>query len=174
VLHSIYGSWAGTLVSVLVMWTAFASVFSLLTGYSRIPFAAARDGNFHPAFAVLDGRGNFPARSVLLLGGIACLLCLLDLKDLISALVVIRVLLLFALQAIGVVLWRIRRPGAERPFRMWLYPLPVVVAMAGFVLVLYDKRGLTLRAGLFAACGALLYLWRARRRGEWPFRAGNV
>jgi amino acid transporter len=170
VLQTVYGTWAGKVVSVLVMWTAFASVFSLLAGYSRIPFAAARDGNFHPAFAVVDARQHFPARSVLLLGGLACLLCLVDLRDLISALVVIRVLLMFVLQAVGAVLWRVREPQAERPFRMWLYPLPVIVALAGFLLVLYDKRGLTLRAGIFICAGVLLYLSRARRRSEWPFR----
>jgi basic amino acid/polyamine antiporter, APA family len=173
IAQSAYGGWAGRVVSVLVIWTAFASVFSLLAGYSRIPFAAARDGNFHRAFAVMDARGHFPARSVLLLGGLACVLCLVDLKDLISALVVIRVLLLFVLQAIGVVLWRVREPEAERPFRMWLYPLPVIIAMAGFLLVLYDKRTLTMRAGLFTCVGGLVYLWRARQRQEWPFRRGT-
>src|SRR5437016_3387039 len=33
-------------VSVLILWTAFASIFSLMLGYSRILYAAARDQNF--------------------------------------------------------------------------------------------------------------------------------
>jgi hypothetical protein len=56
---------------------------------------------------------------------------------------------------------------------MWLYPLPVIIAMAGFLLVLYDKRTLTMRAGLFTCVGGLVYLWRARQRQEWPFRRGT-
>lgn len=163
-LEAVYGSWAGKLVSVLVIWTAFASVFSLLAGYSRIPFAAARDGNFFRPLAKLHPKLHFPARSVLLLGALAALLCFVQLRDLISALVVIRVMLLFLLQAIGVVLWRRRDPAAPRPFRMWLYPLPVLISVAGFLYVLYDKRGLFWRGLVFAAFGIAIYLIRQSRR----------
>ncbi len=135
----VYGRWAGTLVALLVIWTAFASVFSLLAGYSRIPFAAARDGNFFAIFQRVHPRDHFPTTSVLLLGGLACLFCVFQLRDLVSALVVIRILLLFLLQAVGAVLWRITNPAQPRPFRMWLYPLPVLITVAGFALVLLDK-----------------------------------
>src|SRR5213082_1981609 len=37
-MQRLYGNWAGYLVTVLIIWTAFASVFSLLLGYSRIPY----------------------------------------------------------------------------------------------------------------------------------------
>lgn len=161
-LQRVYGTWAGKVVSGLVMWTAFASVFSLLAGYSRIPFAAARDGNFFRGLAKLHARELFPARSVLLLGALAVLLCFVQLKDLISGLVVLRVTLLFFLQAVGVMLWRFRAPGAQRPFRMWLYPLPVLISLAGFSLVLWDKRVLFGRAIVFGAAGILIYFVRQR------------
>ncbi len=132
----VYGRWAGTLVALLVIWTAFASVFSLLAGYSRIPFAAARDGNFFAIFQRVHPRDHFPTASVLLLGGLACLFCVFQLRDLCHALVVIRILLLFLLQAVGAVVWRITNPAQPRPFRMWLYPLPVLITVAGFALVL--------------------------------------
>lgn len=163
-LEAVYGSWAGKLVSALVMWTAFASVFSLLAGYSRIPFAAARDGNFFRGLAKLHPRLRFPARSILLLGVLATLLCFVQLRDLISALVVIRVMLLFLMQAIGVMLWRSREPAVPRPFRMWLYPLPILISVAGFLYVLYDKRGLFWRGLVFAAVGVAIYGFRALRR----------
>lgn len=169
----IYGSWGGTLVSLLVIWTAFASVFSLLAGYSRIPFAAARDGNFFSVFQKVHPQQKFPTNSVLLLGGLASLFCLFQLKDLVSALVVIRIMLLFLVQAIGAAIWRVTNPGQPRPFRMWLYPLPVLVTVAGFALVLYDKRALVARGLLFAALGLVIYLARSARSREWPFARTN-
>jgi basic amino acid/polyamine antiporter, APA family len=167
----IYGSWGGTLVSILVIWTAFASVFSLLAGYSRIPFAAARDGNFFSFFQRIHPQHKFPVVSVVVLGGLAALLCVFQLKDLVSGLVVIRITLLFALQAVGAAVWRITNPGRPRPFRMWLYPLPIVITLAGFALVLYDKRALFYRGLLFAAVGIAFYLFRSAKRRDWPFRS---
>lgn len=165
----IYGNRAGTLVSILVMWTAFASVFSLLAGYSRIPFAAARDGNFFSVFNKIHPQQKFPTHSVLLLGGLACLFCLFQLKDLVSGLVVIRIMLLFLVQAVGAVVWRIAKPEQPRPFRMWLYPLPVLITVAGFSLVLYDKRELFAHGLLFAALGIAIYLIRSAKTRTWPF-----
>jgi basic amino acid/polyamine antiporter, APA family len=165
----VYGQWGGTLVSLLVIWTAFASVFSLLAGYSRIPFAAARDGNFFSIFQKVHPEQKFPTYSVLLLGGLASLFCVFQLKDLVAGLVVIRILLLFLVQAIGAAIWRITNPSQPRPFRMWLYPLPVVVMLAGFALVLYDKRALVARGLLLAGLGLVIYLVRSARTRQWPF-----
>jgi amino acid transporter len=164
-----YGNWGGSLVSGLVIWTAFASVFSLLAGYSRIPFAAARDGNFFSIFQKVHPEQKFPTNSVLLLGGLAALFCLFQLRDLVSALVVIRIMLLFLVQAIGAAVWRITNRTHPRPFRMWLYPLPVLFTVAGFALVLYDKRPLFARGLLFAGLGIIIYLARSAKRREWPF-----
>ena len=169
--QAVYGSWAGIVVSVLVIWTAFASVFSLLAGYSRIPFAAARDGNFFRIFETVDEKGNFPKYSVLLLGGLAAVLSIFQLKDLLGALVIIRILLLFLVQAAGAALWRFRDPAYPRPFRMWLFPLPVLITVAGFLLVLHDREALLARAAVFTAIGVAIFLARAWRSREWPFRS---
>jgi amino acid transporter len=152
-----FGHQAGTLMSALIIWTAFASIFALLAGYSRVPFAAARDGNFFAFFGSVHRKDYFPGRSVLLLGGLASVFCIFQLKGLLSALVAIRVLLLFLVQAIGAVVWRISNPNRPRPFRMWLYPIPVLVTIIGFSLVLYDKKALLLRAVLFATIGLTFY-----------------
>jgi len=164
----VYGHWAGALVSLLVIWTAFASVFSLLAGYSRVLFAAARDGNFFSVFQRVHPVQKFPTASVLLLGGLSCFFCFFQLMDLVSALVVIRLLLVFLLQAAGAALWRVTNPDHPRPFRMWLYPLPVLITVAGFALVLYDKRALAARGMLFAALGITIYMVRSAKRREWP------
>jgi amino acid transporter len=169
-MQRVYGAhWAGAAVAVLVMWTALASVFSLMAGYSRIPYAAARDGNFFRALDHLHPRGQFPDRSVLLMGALCLCFCLLRLQELIAALVVLRVTLQFLLQAIGVIVLRARRPDLPRPFRMWLYPLPALIAIAGFVGVLASKHQLFARALVFALIGVAIYLLMAARRRQWPF-----
>jgi amino acid transporter len=108
-MQRIYGNWAGRLVAGLIMWTAFASVFSLLLGYSRVPYAAALDGNYFRSFAKVHSIHRFPTVSLLALGGVAMLFCFLRLADVIAALVVIRILLQFIVQAVGVMVLRKRR-----------------------------------------------------------------
>src|SRR5438270_9136175 len=125
-MERIYGPWAANLVTILVMWTAFASVFSLMLGYSRVPYAAALDGNYFKVFSRIHPVYRFPHISLLALGGAVLLFCFFFLVDVISALVVIRILLQFFLQAIGFIVLRIRRPAVLRPFRRWLYPLPTL------------------------------------------------
>jgi amino acid transporter len=153
----------GLVAAVLVMVTAFASVFSLLLGYSRIPFAAARDGNFPAVFGRLHPTGGFPYVSLLALAGAACLFCFFSLGDVIAALVVLRIVLQFGLQHIGVMVLRARRPEMRRPFKVWLYPLPPLVALVGFGYIVVSRvnfgRELVL-AGVVTVVGTGVFLVR--------------
>src|ERR1700678_298718 len=132
-MQRIYGPWAARLVTGLVIVAAFASVFSLMLGYSRVPYAAALDGNYFRAFAKVHPVYRFPYVSLLALGAVAAAFCFLRLRDAIAALVVIRLILQFLVQAVGLIVLRITRPELPRPFRMWLYPLPALMAIAGFL-----------------------------------------
>ena len=171
-MERIYGSWAANLATAMVMWTAFASVFSLMLGYSRVPYAAALDGNYFRAFARVHQEHRFPYVSLLWLGGVALLFCCFSLADVIAALVVVRILLQFLIQAIGLIVLRVRRPDLPRPFRMWLYPLPALAACVGFIYVLFARTN-SLQQIRYAAVilftGILIYLVRSWRNGEWPF-----
>jgi basic amino acid/polyamine antiporter, APA family len=176
-MNRVYGPWAANLVTGLVVWTAFASVFSLLLGYSRVPYAAALDGNYFRAFARVHPQHLFPHVSLLALGGVALLFCFFSLADVIAALVVIRIMLQFLVQAIGVIVLRIRRPDLARPFRMWLFPLPALIAIAGFLFILI-KRQNALREIRYAAAilflGLIIYMLRAWRSRKWPFGEGTL
>ena len=171
-MQQIYGGWAGKLVTLLIMWTAFGSIFSLLLGYSRVPYAAALDGNYFAVFARLHPRYKFPHISLLVLGAVATAFCFLQLTEVIAALVVIRILLQFLLQQVGLLILRARHPEMPRPFRMWLYPLPALCAIAGFIYMLISRPNF-LREIRYAivvlVLGLILYFLRAIRRGEWPF-----
>ena len=147
------------------MITAFASIFSLLLGYSRIPFAAARDGNFFRRFGQLHRTLAFPRVSLLYLGGVAILFCFLSLGQVIAALVVLRIVVQFLMQHIGVMVLRRTQPQMRRPFRIWLYPLPPLVALVGFTYILFGRpnfqRELLMAVGV-VALGATAYLVRER------------
>jgi len=158
-----WGMGLGRVAAVLVMVTAFASVFSLLLGYSRIPFAAARDGNFPAVFGRLHPRRGFPYVALLFLAGMACLFCFFSLADVIAALVVLRILLQFGLQHVGVMVLRVRRPEMVRPFRIWLYPVPPLLALVGFGYIVASRpnfrRELVL-AAFVAVIGSIIFLGR--------------
>jgi amino acid transporter len=164
IAQSAFGQWAGRVMAALIMWTAFSSVFSLLLGYSRVPFAAARDGNYFRWLDAVHPKHGIPHRSLVALGAVA-----------ITMLVVTRILLQFFLQQVGVMVLRVQRPELVRPFRIPLYPLPPLAAIAGFVFILLNRpnalRGMAVAAGI-GVSGTLIYLIRARRLGEWPFGAG--
>ena len=168
-MHRVYGPTAAAIATILIMWTAFASVFSLLLGYSRVPFAAAQDGNYFQSFSAVHPRFHIPHVSLLALGGVAALACFLKLQDVIAALVVIRITLQFLFQSVGVIILRIRRPDMPRPFRMWLFPLPALLATVGFIFVLRDRAKELRYAVAILIVGVIIYLVRAARRREWPF-----
>lgn len=175
-MQRIYGTHAGQIVAVLIIWTAFASIFSVLLGVSRIPYAAALDGNFFQVFGRLNPRGNFPSAALLCMGALTCVLCMFRLTDLVAALVVIRIMMQFILQAIGVMVFRKRQPTRERPFRMWLYPLPALLALTGFIYILISRKNFereVIFATILIVMGTVAYLIRARTRSEWPFVANS-
>lgn len=179
-MEHIYGMWAGSLVTILIMVVAFASVFSLLLGYSRVPYAAAMDGNYFKSFGKLHPKGNFPYVSMLWLGGVAALCCFFSLIEVIAALVVIRISLQFLLQAVGLIVLRVRRPDLPRPFKMWCYPIPAILAIVGFIYVVFARTGSLVQlryAAALLASGLVLFLmrwWARRRRAATGGRGGDV
>ena len=174
-IEKLQGRGAGEVMTLLMVWIGFASVFSLMLGYSRIPYAAAVDGNFFRVFARLHPKGDFPHVSLVTLGVIASVFSLLRLPDVIGSLVATRVLLQYLPQAVGFFRLRSRAPHLARPFRMWLYPLPGIVSILGWLYVLGTSaaKALVFASVIFLA-GTVVYLLRARARVEWPFRAGSL
>ena len=165
-MQRIWGVWVARVITVLMIWTAFASVFSLVLGYSRVPYAAALEGNYFKAFAKVHPKHGFPHVSLLTLGGVAMCFCLFRLADVVTALVVIRVMVQFLAQTIGIIVLRSRRPELPRPFRMWLYPVPAVLAFLGFVylLIMRPKSIESIRVAIaLILVGTILFAVRQSR-----------
>lgn len=171
-MEIIYGPWAAQVMTVLILGASFASIFALLLGYSRIPYAAARDGRFFGVFARLHPTKRFPHVSLLTLGLSSTFFCFfLGLQDIIEYLIVIQIVIYAIGQVVGVTLIRRFRPEVKRPFQMWLYPLPSIAAGLLWTLVLVSNGWHKVFWGFVVLFGGIaLYLLRARWAGEWPFR----
>jgi amino acid transporter len=169
-VERLYGHHAAQAATWMVLWIALASVFSVLLGYSRVPYSAALDGNFFPVFGRLHPTKHFPHVSLLVLGGLAFLFSVtLKLETAIAGILAMRLLVQFIGQAVGVILLRRRWGSARLPFKMWLYPLPAVLTMLGWAW-LFWQTGPARKWGVAEiALGALAFLIRAREMRQWPF-----
>src|SRR3954454_1505946 len=169
-MQKLYGGAVATIFTLLVLWTAFGSVFALLLGYSRIPFAAAESGYFFRVFGRLHPTKDFPYVSLLVLGAISIVAGFFSLGTVIDALIVTRILVQFMGQVFGLILLRRRAPTMPRPYRMWLYPVPALVALLGwiFVFATTDPRVILFGLGVLAL-GCVAFLIWSRNTRRWPF-----
>jgi len=160
---------AATVMTWLILVTIFAAIFAAMCATARIPYAAAVDGHFFAAFGRLHPSGRFPSFSVAFIGVTSALASLLELDALITALMAIYVVI-GALPIIGAVTALRRRTDVARPFSMWGYPLPSLVAAAGWIAILVTSGIWYVLAGVsLLVVGVGSYLWRANRAGEWPY-----
>lgn len=175
-MERIYGKAAATIATILVLWIAFASLFAVMLGYSRVPYAAAVDGNFFPFFARLHPEKNFPHASLLFLGGLAFVFSLLfRLSDVISAILAMRILVQFVGQAIGVVFFRKKRGRGNLPFQMWWYPLPVILSILAWLFVfLSTGLRLALSGLLMIGLGVVVFILLSVFSTRWKQAASST
>ncbi len=169
-MEKTYGHRVAALFTAMILWTAFGSVFALLLGYSRIPYAAAVDGYFFKVFGRLPPPKGFPHVSLLVIGIVSILCSFVSLGLVIDALITTRILVQFIGQIGAVALLRKRSPEASRPYKMWLYPLPSLVALAGWIFVFATSEPLVILFGLgtllLGGLGFVAWSWHVR---SWPF-----
>lgn len=175
-VETLYGSGAARFATLLVLVVAFSSLFAVLLGYSRVPYAAAVDGQFFSAFAKLHPTRQFPYVSLLFLGGLAFVFSLLfKLSNVITAILAMRVVVQFIGQAVGLLLLHGRRtqaglPAVKFPFRMPLYPLPALLAIVIWGYIFYSTGRNYMLSGLaVTAIGTVAYFVSAKVKAWWPF-----
>jgi amino acid transporter len=164
------GHRAAQVLTVLILGSCFASIFSGLLGYSRIPYGAACAGHFFSAVGRVHPVHHIPHVSLFLVGGLTLAWSFFDFGSVVSALITTRLLVQFVAQITGLMLLRRARPHGPWPFRMWLYPLPCALALAGWLYVFGTSGSFfiavsvaTLMAGLAA------YFLRSAATRSWPF-----
>jgi amino acid transporter len=161
-METLYGRNVAVAFTFLIIWTALASVFVMTLGYSRILYAAARNGDFFAIFGRLNPQGQYPTTALLTLGALTAVFCFFSLDAVIKAAVVVRILVQFLGQIIGLHLLHVRQPEVRLPFRMWLYPLPSLVAAIGWIYILVAQYEFLIPALGVLVSGAIVYpVWRA-------------
>ena len=170
VMERVYGGGVATFFTGMVLWTAFGSVFALLLGYSRVSYAAAIDGYFFKIFGRLHPRKNFPYVSLVVLGVIAMICSFFSLGIVIDALITTRILIQFIGQIVAVTLLRRNAPELKRPYRIWLYPLPNLLALFGWMFVFATTDWTIIAFGLGTlVLGFVCFLIWSRQTKQWPF-----
>jgi amino acid transporter len=170
-MQKIWGVKAAQVFTFLILWTAFGSIFTLGLGYSRVPYAAARDGGFFRIFGRLHPTKDFPHISLTLIVVLSIAFSFFDLGTLISALLALRIIVQFMGQIGAVILLRRAKPDMPRPFRIWFYPLPALLALAGwcFVFLTTPTKQQWIAVGALAL-GIVAFLIWSRAIGAWPFK----
>src|SRR5215831_16080854 len=139
-MEKIWGTGVAKVFTFMIVWTAFACTYALVLGYSRIPYAAARDGRFFKMFARLHPTKDFPHVSLILVTVLSLAFSFVDLSTLIDALLTTRILVQFIGQIGAVMLLRRLKPEMPRPFRVWLYPLPALIALIGWIFLFWTSE----------------------------------
>ena len=170
-MEKIYGTGVATVFTAMVLWTAFGSVFALLLGYSRIPYAAAVDGYFFKVFSRLHPKKNFPYVSLVVIGVISIICSFFSLGMVIDALITTRILIQFVGQILAVSLLRKNQPDMNRPYRVWLYPLPNLIALAGWIFVFATTAWQIILFGMGSlGIGLVCFVIWSRHTKQWPFQ----
>jgi amino acid transporter len=169
-MQNLYGHEFSTSIALLIPWCMAGSLFMGMLGISRIPYAAARDGQFFKVFGRIHPRFGIPHVSLLFIGLLTAILSLFDLGFLFQTLVVLQVVIQFIGQIVAVILVRRKVPPEKRPFKMLLFPIPIVIAAAGwiYILAISGLKPIFYALGAMGA-GFLVYLIMAFRRSFWPF-----
>lgn len=157
-MEDLFGNNAGVLVTVLILCIALSSLFAVVLGYSRVPYAAALDGNFFKVFSKLHPTKDFPYISLIVLCATGFLFSLIfKLENVIKAILAMRIVVQFIGQAVGVVLLRARFGSKELPFKMWLFPLPVILSIAVWIFLFWSTGWFALFGSLMAVAGVIVY-----------------
>jgi amino acid transporter len=169
-MQRVWGTPGAAAVSLLIIWAAFASVYTGLLGASRLPFNAARERLFFKPFGRLHPRMRFPHVSLLAMGLVTAVASFLPLTTVINALIALTLWSQFIAQIVGLTILRRKQPGLARPYRQWLYPVPSVLALAGWIYVFQASGWPAIRLSLgWTVLGIVAFLIWARTERVWPF-----
>ena len=167
--QQIYNHTVANFATVLILIIAFASLFSAILGYSRIPYAAALNGDFFSVFAKVHPTHKFPHISLLAIGGLGFIFSLLfRLGDVITAILTMRILVQFVSQAFGLIAWHKQQPNEYRPYKMPLFPLPAIISILIWLFIYFciDWKYILLSLGIIGLGVITFFIRRNYFRAE--------
>jgi amino acid transporter len=156
-VRSLGGEGLVSIVTLALLATFFNILLAVLLEYARVLYGSGRDrawpAPLSRALGQVHPRTRTPVVATLAIGAAA--LTLTAVTDYAAAVTFasLTVVLTFALIALSALVSRVRQPGLARPYRMPLWPLPPLVALAGVAatVALQTGQDLAIVAGILAA-----------------------
>jgi fructoselysine transporter len=169
--EKIYGSTTAMVATALVLLIAISSLFAVMLGYSRVPYAAAIEGNYFPVFAKVHPTKNFPHASLLILAAVAFVFSLLfKMKEVITAIIVMRIIIQFVGQSIGLIVLHYKNKDLRLPYRMLLFPIPPLLGILVWLFIFFSADWQFIVGAIgFIAVGVLFFLYQSNKNNLWPF-----
>jgi amino acid transporter len=138
---------------------------SMLTG-PRIFFAMADDRLFFRGVAHIHPRFKTPSVAIVLTAGLGIAFVLARTFEQLADTFVLALWPFYALGAAAVFVLRRRRPDAERPVKVWCYPVPPILFLLSALLILgnalvSDPRGTALAFGVILAGLPAYFVWKS-------------
>lgn len=168
----LYGPRAAGVITILILLATFGGILAMSLGYSRILYAAGTAGDFFPQFGRIHPKGHFPTVALLAINGAAMALCSLPVENLIQAQMIVQIIFQFIPQIFAIFVIRKYRPEIDLPFRMWLFPIPAILALCGWMYVAMTPEQLKyVNATLvLLLLGVVVFLIRAKKLHHWPLQ----
>ena len=166
---------AADVVTAFIFIPAFSSVFAGLLGGSRVPHHADQDGTFFRILGRLPPKYEFPYVARLAMVVVCAIGRFFPLATVTGMLVAVSVLLQSVAQVVAVAGLRRRQPALRRLCRQWLYPLPTLLGLAGWIyfFVSATSRSLSLSM-IWVIAGVVSFVIWPRVNRAWPFGPQEV
>lgn len=165
--EKIYGITAAKIATGLILFIAISSLFAVMLGYSRVPYAAAVDGNYFKIFSKVHKTKNFPHISLLILGGVAfCFSLLFKMKEIISAIIIMRILIQFVSQSVGIIILHQQKKEEHFPYKMPLYPIPAIIGIAVWLFIFFtsELKFILFAVGIIISGIVLFFLFNRNKK----------
>jgi APA family basic amino acid/polyamine antiporter len=170
------GSWGGgflaaKLVAVGMAISMLVTLNGTIMSGARVPYAVARDGYFFRALADISPRFHTPSVALAAQAVLSIALLLLggSFRQLFS-LAIFAEWLFYMIAGSTVFVFRRREPGAERPYRMWGYPVvPAIFVAVAAALLYYTFQDNWPNSGyglLVILAGVPVFGWFRRQRSR--------
>ena len=166
-IHGIFRSYAAVIMAGFIVISTFGCNNGLILSGARVYFAMARDDTFFRKAGELNSRG-VPRNGLILQGKWASLLCLSGTYSQLLDYVIFAVLIFYVLTIAGLFILRIRKPGLERPYKAFGYPIIpgiyILLALLIMVILLIYKPLYTWPGvGIVVLGIPVFYLWRRKK-----------
>lgn len=163
VAKRIFGNVGGTIVLVGMIISMFGSLNGMILAFPRTYYAMAKEGHFFKSYGKLHPKYKVPHVSIIGQCVISVALVLFRNLDQLTSMVVFSGMLFNVLVVVAVLIYRKKYPDLERPYKMWGYPVTVIITIlifAGLMINTFIEDPVTALIGFIVpAFGCLVYLY---------------